>query len=275
MKQKDIETSKTQSANGAAPTLDFIGENLNFATTEAYNLLRTNIAYSLPDTERGKIIGITSPRPQEGKSYTSINLTYTLAKDGKKAILVDADMRRSNVCDTLALEEGLGLSDCLIDLKANVIRKNVLHENMSVITAGQFPPPNPSELIGSQNMVDLIENLAKEYDYVLVDLPPVNSVSDPLIVSGLLDGFIVIIRHEASRKKEIKESIRQLRFVKAHILGFVYNGYRHGHGHYGRYYKKYRNDYYSDYYKRYDTKHTSNTNNKESKILQIIRRVKK
>ncbi len=201
-----------------------IGPNLDFASVEAYNLLRTNVTFSLPDTEGGKILGITSPCPQEGKSTTSINLSYSLAEAGKKVLLIDADMRRPSIGKVLDISTAPGLSNLLAGSEEGALREGVMHENLTVLSSGDVPP-NPSELIGSEKMRHLLDKMRENFDYVIIDLPPVNSVSDPLVASKFVDGVIMVIRHCHTRRRDLLEAIRQLKLVNAHVLGFVYNGY--------------------------------------------------
>ena len=182
------------------------GKNLDFASVEAYNLLRTNLSFALPDKEGGRVIGVTSPCPQEGKSTTSLNLAFSLAEAGNSVLLMDADMRRPS----------LG---------------RVLTENLSVLLSGDIPP-NPSELVASQKMKELVGELQKSYDYVIVDLPPVNLVADPIAISKYLDGMVIVVRHKHTRRRELIETIRQLELVGAKILGFVYNGMYKSKAHY-------------------------------------------
>lgn len=203
------------------------GPELDFASAEAYKLLRTNLSFSIPDKQTGRIIGLTSPRPQDGKSFSAINLAYSLAEAGNQVVLVDADMRRSSLAATLEKPLAPGLSNYLVGDAKDVIHKNVLHENLSLITAGGTPP-NPAELIGCNRMKMVLDALSQRYDYILLDLPPVNVVSDPLAVSRYLDGVILVLRHAHAKQRDIKEAVRQLRYVNAHILGFVYNGYDKG-----------------------------------------------
>ncbi len=224
-----------------------IGEDLDFATKEAYNLLRTNLYFSFPEKTEGKLIGITSSCPQEGKSFTAINLSYVLAEAGNKVLLVDGDMRRPSIAKTLKKPLSPGLSNLLISGDQSVIHKGVLHENLSVVMAGDLPP-NPSELISSEKMSNILAVFSKHFDYIILDLPPVNSVSDPIAVSQVVDGILVVLRHEITRRSDLQETIRQLRFAKARILGFVYNGFTyHGRPYYRKshYYKDYKNYYVS------------------------------
>ncbi len=219
-----------------------IAASLNFASREAYNVLRANLMFSFSDSPNGKIIGLTSPCPSEGKSTTAINLAFSLAEAGYKTLLIDADMRCQSVASAIGVSPAPGLSNLLVNNEKNVIRKGVLTENLSVITAGDVPP-NPSELLGSENMRAVLDLFKDHFDYILIDLPPVNVVSDPLVVSKHLDGMIVVVLHRYSKKQDINAAIRQLKMTGVRILGFVYNGYspdgaversrRYNRGYYG------------------------------------------
>lgn len=237
-----------------------VGPNLNFASTEAYNLLRTNISFSLPGKSGGKILGITSASPQEGKSFTTLNLAYSLAEAGNKVVLVEADLRRPSMARTLKLTgtNEFGLSNYLAGNASVQPRFRHMSNNFEMMFAGDIPP-NPSELLGSRKMDELLTNLSTAFDYVLVDLPPVNSVSDALVLAKVLDGVIVVVRHNATKREEVMEAIRQLKYVNAHILGFVYNGYYRSGRSYYRNSKYYRNNYYASHY------YTSDVAKKESK----------
>ena len=232
--------------NTISPARKFASE-LDFASSEAYNLLRTNLSFALASKDGGaRLLGVSSPCPQEGKSFTSINLAYSLAKDGQKVLLIDGDMRRPSVAGVLEMSRTPGLSNLLAGGNADeIIHFGTLHENLDVLLSGDIPP-NPSELLGSEKMKRVIEEFSRQYDYVIVDLPPVTAVADPLVMSKLLDGIVVVVRHGFTRKKNVREAVRQLNFSGVRILGFVYNGFRHGSS---RYYKRsgkyYRKNYYT------------------------------
>lgn len=213
---------KSNKPSGSKAVAQKIGKDLDFASAEAYRLLRTNLSFSLPDKASGKVIGITSACPQEGKSTTSVNLSYTLAEAGYKVLLIDADMRRPSVSKMLNQPSSPGLSNLLTDECENIIRSGVLVDNLSVLFSGDIPP-NPSELISSDKMARSIEAFANEYDYVIIDLPPVIAVSDPLAMSKNIDGMVVVVRHGHTKKSDIMEAMRQLELVGANVLGFVYN----------------------------------------------------
>lgn len=227
-----------------------LGADLDFASAEAYNLLRTNVSFALPGKQGCKIIGITSACPQEGKSFTSINFAYALAKNGSRVLLLDGDMRRPSIAASLDLSRVPGLSNVLTRQNEveEVLHKNILNENLTVLLSGNIPP-NPSELLGSEEMKALLDRMSADYDYIIVDLPPVISVSDALVISKYLDGIVLVLRHGFTRRRNVQEAIRQLRFVEARILGFVYNGYRSGSSYYRTSRRYYR---YGKYYRYYE-----------------------
>jgi len=226
--------------------LQKLGKDLNFATSEAYNYLKTNLVFSIPKKENSAIVvGITSAIPQDGKSYTAINLAYSLASDGNKVLLISADMRKPSIEKSLDLTQSPGLSNILTDFKAKRRVVSALHENLFILTSGNCPP-NPSKLMSSNEFEMLIEELKPNYKYILMDLPPVNSVSDPIAVSKLLDGIILICRHQHTRKKELREAVSKLRFVNANIIGIVYNGFSHASSYY---YKRKKYERYAKYKK--------------------------
>ena len=228
-----------------------LGRYLDFASKEAYNLLRTNILFSIADKQgKGKVIGITSSIPHEGKSYTAINLAYSIAKEGHKTLLISADMRKPSIENTIGIKSKFGLSSILVGEEGDAIIDSGLHDNLKFLPAGIIPP-NPSELLGTERMKELLDKCAEDFPYVIVDLPPVNVVADALVVSKFLDGIVVIVRHGMTRRKELVEAIKKLKYVQVHILGVVYNGYNHGRGksYKGSYYKKYGyKKHYSSYY---------------------------
>lgn len=201
-----------------------IGSNLNFAASEAYKLLRTNLEFSFTDDEEQKIIGITSSLKGEGKSITAINLAYTIAEAGKKVLLMECDMRLPTVSKRLNLKSSKGLSNLLVGMNAadEVVQEGVLLETMDVIPAGDIPP-NASELLASKRMEYTLEYLSKYYDYILLDLPPVTVVADALVASKLVSGMVVVVRQDYVGRAALSETMRQLKYVNAKVLGFVFN----------------------------------------------------
>ncbi len=217
--------------------------DISFAATEAYNRLRTNIFYSLPEKSGGKIIAITSASPKEGKTFTSTHLAYSMAKEGNRTLLVDCDMRRPSVDGVFKLSRNPGLSDLLVGKEKDVIISNVTDKNLSVVASGIIPP-NPSDLLSSPKMKNWLDDMSRKYDYVVLDLPPILAVADPLIVAKYADAIFLVAKHGVTRKKHLIGAMKQLKMTKTHILGFVYNDFKFGGGHY------YKNEkyYYAQQY---------------------------
>lgn len=231
-----------------------IGKNRPFATAEAHKRLRTNVMFSFAEEAGCRVIGVTSAMAHEGKTTTSINLAYDLMKAGKKVLLIDADMRMSNIVKILDVNRSPGLSNLLVGREENMkcLQATAVLEDLRVLTCGDIPP-NPSELLSSKRMAAAIDTLRKVYDYIVIDLPPIATVSDALIVSKLTDGMIIVVRQDYADKRLMDDTVRQLQFHEANIIGFVMNcthsenkyyGKYGKYGKYGRYYKYGKYGYY-------------------------------
>lgn len=230
-----------------------IGANMNFAAAEAYKLLRTNLLFSFSGTSANHVIGMTSSLRGEGKSLTSINLAYTFAEADKKVLLIEGDMRLPTMAKRLGFYPKPGLSNLLVGLNTigSAIQKyrseaDDKEISFDVIVSGDIPP-NPSELLGSERMKNLLDLLRDRYDFVILDLPPVTAVTDAVIASHIVDGMVVVVRSEHAVRASLSDTMRQLSLADARILGFVFNGSNETGG---KYYKKgyYKKDYYSNYY---------------------------
>ncbi len=199
-----------------------IGSRRPFAMAEAHKRLRTNIMFSFADDSQCHIIGVTSAMAHEGKSTTSVNLAYDLMKAGKKTVLVDADMRLSHFPKLLAVKRSPGLSNILVGNSKiiDAIQYSEVHDGMEVITCGDFPP-NPTELLASKRFAAVLEALKREYEYIVLDLPPVAEVSDALIASKLVDGMLLVVRQEYADKRALDDTIHQLDLSGARIVGIV------------------------------------------------------
>jgi len=237
-------------------------DSLPFAAKEQYNLLRTSLGFTLPEDEICSIIGVTSPIRSEGKSTTSMNLAYSIANSGKRVLLIDGDMRIPTVAKCLNIHSRPGLSNILMAFDPDdvPIYRSEKTDNLFVIPAGTIPP-NPSELIGSSRMKKVLDFLSQGFDFIIIDLPPVNIVSDPLEVSKFLSGLIVVIRENHTDKREILNCVRLLNLSNANILGYVYNSTTNDDIAYS---KKYRYRKYKKYYK-YDYTQSEPKNKQEIK----------
>ena len=206
--------------------------------SEQFRTIRTNLSFSRAEG-RLRSIMFTSDAPSQGKSTITANLAVIWANQGKKTCLVDCDMRRSTVHQTFMLQNQLGLSTYLAnqsDLGHTLQPTSV--NNLTVMTAGPTPP-NPSELLASNNMDNMLRLLYDNFDIVLLDTPPVNSTSDASILAAKADGVIVVIPQKIALKASVQAEIDQLKKVHARILGAVMNHVvdHQTNGYYYYYYK--------------------------------------
>lgn len=227
MKQTNNIDNKAQTAEQSggfmAQRRHILNKNSSFTVQEAYKTLRTNIRFFLTG-EGCKKFCITSSNMGEGKSITMLNLAISFAEAGQRVLLIDADLRRPAMARLLIEKATPGLSNVLAGLssKEEAVRKEV-YPNMDILFSGDIPP-NPSELLSSDKMRELIESFSLEYDYILVDTPPVNAVSDTCVVANVLDGVLYLVRQNKTEKEAVVRGVNQLKLVGANLLGFVMNG---------------------------------------------------
>jgi capsular exopolysaccharide synthesis family protein len=204
---------------------------------EAYKSLRTNLLFASIDRE-ARVIVITSPSVGEGKSRTSANLAMVLAQAGHRTLLVDADFRRPSLHKTFGRVRNVGLSNFFLRDEPENELVNQFEEvpNLWVITSGPTPP-NPSELLGSGVMRDLLARFRGMFSYVLIDTPPLNVVTDPLILARYADATVMVVEQGRTTYPAVAHAKRSLHQVGAHLLGVVVNKMRSASGDY----------YYYDY----------------------------
>lgn len=191
--------------------------------SEQYRTLRTNLEFAQVGQDV-RSIAVTSSMPMEGKSTTSANLAYTLGQTGRNVLIVDSDLRKPTLHRTFKLNNEQGLTTLLAnpDIKFNQIVQKSNELGLYFLPSGPIPP-NPAELIGSPQMSALMEELRDNFDMVIYDTPPVNSVTDAQILSTRVDGVILVVRQNFARKDQVREAKEALENVKANILGFVLN----------------------------------------------------
>lgn len=226
-----------------------LNEKTQFVIKEAYKTARTNLVFSLAPFER-KIVVVTSCSPSEGKSTTCVNLAITMAETGVKVLLIDADMRKPTIHTTLKQKNHIGLSSILGGICSDV--KLALHSdirpNLDVITSGPIPP-NPAELLSSAKMRKLLTLLCEYYDYIFIDTPPVNVVSDSQLMNDIIAGLIFVVKEDSTTHPSIKVALQSVELAQGKVLGFMkvacnakgsksYKSYKYGHygryGHYGK-----------------------------------------
>lgn len=189
---------------------------------ESYRTLRTNLQYSSFDEEY-KVIVVTSAEPGEGKSTTAGNLALSIAEGDKKVVLIDCDLRKPSLHKKFEISNTAGLSDVIVGKESISVVGHRHNNNLTILTSGKIPP-NPSEMLGSKSMKALLDALRKVFDYVILDTPPVQAVTDAQILSNRADGTILVVRAEKTKKDSVVNSINLLKKVNANIIGTVLNG---------------------------------------------------
>jgi len=209
------------------------------ASAEAYRTLRTNIQLADLDNPP-KLLVITSAIPLEGKSTTAINLAVVLAKKEGKVLLVDADLRKPTIHKILHLDNSSGLADLIVNNSELAVsaKQSKDIDNLWVLTSGSVPS-NPSELLGSSRMKTLVEQMKKEYEYVIFDTPPLISVSDSAILASQADGIIMVVRPGKVKGEIGRRTKELLERIGTPVLGCVFNGIEPSHRNYYYYYNYY------------------------------------
>lgn len=215
-----------------------------FSMQEAYKSLRTNITFSLPGSGC-KCIGIVSPNRGDGKSTIAVNLALSFGQIKKRVLLIDCDLRLPTIAAKLGVTSQPGLSDYLVgsDQVDAVPILRFSNRSIDVIPSGAIPPDS-TILLESDQMSNLVEALKEQYDYIIFDLPPIAVVSDALLLSKQIDGYLVVLRHKHSELSKVDEALRYMKFAECNIIGLVYNG----KGQTRKYYKYRKNYYYNKYY---------------------------
>lgn len=220
-KKKKIEKINAQQRQGT--TLVTVTKT-NSVVAEQFRTIRTNIQFSMIDQELKTII-FTSSGPWEGKSTVAANIASVFADQGKKVILIDADMRKPTIFRTFNISNEKGLSNLISSRNTELedVVQFIESADLDVIPSGPIPP-NPSELLNSRRMNEIIKDLENKYDLVLFDMPPVVSVTDAQIMATKTDGVVFVVRRAIAHRDDVKHAKELLEMVQAKILGVVFNG---------------------------------------------------
>lgn len=193
-----------------------------FAIVEAYKTIRTNLMFVLSQSKTKKVV-ISSCNIGEGKSTTVVNLAIAFAQLGSKVLLIDADMRRPSIHKKMKVSNTKGLSSVLVgfcDTEDAIVSAN---SYLDIMPSGPIPP-NPSELLGGEKMNKLLDKLEEEYEYIFIDTPPINIVSDSLVLAAKTDGIVFIIQDLITTHDEVKKALGSIELANVKLLGAVVNG---------------------------------------------------
>ena len=245
MRKKDREESFNENLNSNA-----LSAATMFAIKESYKTIRTNILLNLDEKPCHTIV-VTSSLAGEGKSTSSINVAMSISQFEKKVLMIDADLRKHKASKYMNLNSSLGLSDILKKEKTfEEVVNTTKYPNLHFLSSGTRVY-NPAEMLGSKAMTALLQELSTKYDFIILDTPPVNVVSDALPLIKQSDGVVIVAREMVVTNKDFKKLLVNLEMIKANILGLIYIGtdstqpYYHSKDYYGKYGK------YSYYAKRY------------------------
>ena len=221
----------------------------SFAIKEAYNSIRTKLIFT-GKGEKCPVFAVTSSLASDGKSTNAVSLAVSFAMADQRVLLIDADMRKPSVHRYFNLECRNGLSEILAGLTSEIKLRDTEVPNLSILTAGQVPP-NPAELLGSKQMDALLTYVRKYFDYVIIDTPPVNIVTDTCVIAEKITGYICIVQSGKNHIRDVSDAVHHLREMNGNIVGLVLNDPdNRASAHYSYNYKKYyrydRQKYYGD-----------------------------
>jgi capsular exopolysaccharide synthesis family protein len=206
---------------------------------EAFRQLRTNLQFVDVDNPI-KVLVVTSSVAEEGKSSTATNLAVSFAAAGQKVLLIEGDLRRPRVAEYLGLDASVGLTNVLAgQVAVDEVLQTWGRGGLTVLPSGSIPP-NPSELLGSRNMSDLLVSLRKTFQVIIIDSPPLLPVTDAAIVAAKADGAILVVRYGLTKRQQVSAAVDALKAVDARVLGTLLNrtptrgvdSYSYGYGYY-------------------------------------------
>lgn len=220
-----------------------------FAIKEAYNSIRTKLIF----TGRGEkcpVFAVTSSLASDGKSTAAVSLAVSIAMAEQRVLLIDADMRKPSVHRYFSTECRNGLSEILAGLNTQINLRKTDIDMLSILTAGQIPP-NPAELLGSKQMDVLLDYARQYFDYVIIDTPPVNIVTDSTVIADKITGYLMVVQSGKNHMQDVIDAVKQIEEMNGNIVGMILNDPEnktaaHYSYRYNKYYRYNRYKYYGD-----------------------------
>ena len=222
-----------------------LAANSPFYIKEAYNSIRTKLIFSAKG-EKCPVFAVTSSMASDGKTTTAVSLAVSFSMAEQRVLLIDADMRKPSVHRYFSTECRNGLSEFLAGLNKELSFRRTEVDNLTILTAGEIPP-NPAELLGTHQMDVLLEYARKHFDYVIIDTPPVNIVTDASILAEKLTGYILVVRSGKNHFRDVGDALQLLEEMKATVAGIVLNDPENqADAHYGHFYRYDKYRYYGE-----------------------------
>lgn len=220
-----------------------------FAIKEAFNSIRTKLIFT-GKGEKCPVFAVTSSLASDGKSTVSVSLAISIAMAEQRVLLIDADMRKPSVHRYFGVESRHGLSEILAGLSSEIKLRSTDIDNLSILTAGQIPP-NPAELLGSKQMDSLLDYARQYFDYVIIDTPPVNIVTDSTVIADKITGFLLVVQSGKNHMQDVTDAVHQIEEMNGNIVGMILNDPEnktaaHYSYRYNKYYRYNRYKYYGD-----------------------------
>jgi capsular exopolysaccharide synthesis family protein len=220
-----------------------VWEEPSSALAESFKKLRTSVLLSSADSPPQAIM-VTSMAPQDGKTTIAANLAITIAESGSKVVLIDGDMRRPTLHEVFELDNAKGLSTAIAGTSDVKVREFAEHKNLYVLPSGPTPP-NPSELLMSKKLAKLMDIFKRKFDFIIVDTPPIISVSDALAITKLVDASLIVVRFGKTTYEMMNHGMKQLEGIDAKVIGTIINQVDERKS--GHYYYLYNKEYYQYY----------------------------
>ena len=232
-------TSNTKKKKtGGRPIAPHLSVSSPFAIKEAYNSIRTKIMFT-GKGEKCPIFAVTSSLASDGKTTNAVNLAISFAIADQRVLLIDADMRKPSIHRHFGCESRNGLSEVLAGLTTEINLRKTDTEKLTILTAGQIPP-NPAELLSNDKMDTLLEYVRGYFDYVIIDTPPVNIVTDATVLAEKVTGYVFVAQSGKNHIRDIADALHQLEDMNANMVGMILNDpANEAENHYGYRYKRY------------------------------------
>ena len=252
MKLINTNAKRVKAGSDSEKAKNVLTSDSKFAIVEGYKIARTNLVFSLT-AQNSNCVAVTSWSKGEGNSTSTVNLAISFAKMGKKVLLIDTDLRRPNLHNLLKLRNESGVSDIVGQFGdfTTAVHRNAV-QNLDVLTSGAIPP-NPSELLASPYFEELLERAKEEYDYVILDTPPLGVVTDTLLLKDYVGGYVLVVREKITTHGDVERALQNVKLADSKVLGFLKVGCEmrsKGRG-YNKYRYRYNYNYNYNYYYKY------------------------